>query len=110
MPITTSLAISGINFYQRYISPRKGYRCAYCALHGQESCSQYVKQSIIQVDVWAAIPLIFNRLCACREAYAILQQGQVNAASTDGSADKEPSSPYKKQGDTCANMCTLPCL
>lgn len=112
MPIKASLAIGGINFYQRHISPRKGYRCAYCVLHGQESCSQYAKQSILAVDVLAAIPLVFNRLRACRDAYAILQQNCTNEinVSSSGGDGKESDSPCKKQGDTCANVCTMPCL
>lgn len=111
--ITTSLAIGGINFYQRHISPRKGYRCAYGVLHEQESCSQYAKQSVTTVGLWEAISLTFNRLHACRAAYAVLQQNQSNEG-TDAEGEQGDTSANQctklKQGDTCANLCTLPCL
>ena len=35
-------AIAG---YQRHLSPRKGYRCAYGEVHGDQTCSAAVRES-----------------------------------------------------------------
>ncbi|WP_242032792.1 membrane protein insertion efficiency factor YidD [Oscillatoria sp. FACHB-1406] len=34
-----SLAIAAIGVYQRHLSPRKGFACAYRVLHNRDSCS-----------------------------------------------------------------------
>lgn len=115
MLLIDSLTIKGINFYQKNISPKKGYRCAYCFLHGQESCSQYAKNSILKEGLITAISLTLTRLRECRKAYEILQQHQdndtgENSQGSDKTSDSGETNPCKKQGDTCANLCTMPCL
>ena len=39
MALLTSAALAAIRFYQRWISPYKGFRCAYGAHSGRCSCS-----------------------------------------------------------------------
>ncbi len=36
-----------IEWYQIYLSPRKGFCCAHRVLHGNDSCSEWVKRLII---------------------------------------------------------------
>ena len=57
-----------IRFYQRQLSPRKGYRCAYGVLHGTGTCSSIGLQIMEQQGFWAfwrKMPLQFE---ACRAA------------------------------------------
>lgn len=46
--IARSTAIRSINTYQTRISPRKGYSCPHRLLHGGESCSEYVKNLLLE--------------------------------------------------------------
>ena len=99
-----AVAIGLIGFYQRRISPHKGYRCAHRAHHGDLSCSEYVKQTILAQGLTAACPEIRQRFADCRAAYVALQESQ------EQPAPKDDAPPAAKQGDTFANVCTLPCL
>jgi len=67
---TTSRAIAT---YQKWISPHKGFVCAHRVLHRGESCSQYIKRSILEHGLWNAIPLVQERFEDCKVANAILK-------------------------------------
>lgn len=63
-----------ITLYQRYISPYKGFRCAYGCYHQTLSCSGMVKNIIAEHGLIAGWPLIKQQFAACRLAYETLQQ------------------------------------
>ena len=59
--------IKGIIFYQRSLSPSKGYGCAYRTLLGANSgCSGFAKHAIREFGFLKAIPYIRMRLIVCR--------------------------------------------
>ncbi|QDC08404.1 membrane protein insertion efficiency factor YidD [Oceanicola sp. D3] len=62
------VAVGGIWAYQQYLSPRKGYRCAYSVLNGGTGCSGYAKHAIRDHGFFRAIPLIRSRFRACKSA------------------------------------------
>jgi len=62
-----------ISFYQKQISPHKGFACAHRVLHWDESCSQYIKRVILERGLQSAIPLIQERFEDCRVANEILK-------------------------------------
>ncbi|MCZ2202268.1 MAG: membrane protein insertion efficiency factor YidD [Cylindrospermopsis raciborskii PAMP2012] len=64
--------VSLINGYQKYLSPYKGYSCAHRILHQGESCSQYVKRSLLQQDLQTAIKLSQQRFVDCSKAAQVL--------------------------------------
>lgn len=103
-----SIAVSLIIVYQRRISPHKGYRCAHHAFYGGHTCSECAKQAVISKGLIGALPLIWKQLRECRLAYTRLQEMPFQLADAVGHRDESNSE--KKQGDTCANICTLPCL
>ncbi len=74
-----------ITFYQRWISPMKGFRCAYRAVTGGPSCSNVIRADLIREGVWRAIPLARTQFRRCRQAYASLQMSDFRppAALTD---------------------------
>lgn len=100
MQVAAAFAIFAIGFYQKRISPHKGFVCAHRAYHGGLSCSECAKQTIATHGLWCALPLIKARFVECRGAYTLL-------SSSEG-GDK--LSRLRRQGDACANVCTLPCL
>ena len=66
-----------ITFYQRFISPIKGFKCAHHVLHKQGSCSHSVKQLIMQHGVIAALPMVKARFNECRHAYLYLKMNPI---------------------------------
>jgi len=50
--------IQMINIYQKYISPYKGYSCAYRAYSGNLSCSEFAKNEIKNNGFFKSLPLI----------------------------------------------------
>ncbi len=68
-------ALLGIAGYQRFVSPRKGFACAYRVAHGGTGCSGFAKQAIRELGLIPAIPLIRTRFSACRDAAKELREG-----------------------------------
>lgn len=66
------LLLKVIGVYQKYISPLKGFSCAYGVLHKQGSCSSRI-YSIIQNEPGAALlPEISAQFRACKQAHRVL--------------------------------------
>ena len=61
--------------YQLYISPYKGFCCAYKKLHNEQSCSAYFYSCISDrnLDLSIASNLLQKRLVDCKQAYLILK-------------------------------------
>lgn len=69
----TKILTSLISIYQKHISPYKGFSCAHRVYHQSESCSQYVKRTLIENDLSTAIKLTKQRFCDCADASQKLQ-------------------------------------
>ncbi|WP_071608874.1 membrane protein insertion efficiency factor YidD [Entomohabitans teleogrylli] len=63
-----------INGYQRYLSPHKGFRCAFGALHHSSGCSEAVKQIIQRQGLTGGWPDIRQRFADCRQAAEQLEK------------------------------------
>lgn len=66
-----------IMLYQRHLSPRKGYRCAYSVLYQTQGCSGAVKDIIQQKGVIAGWGEIRQRFADCRLAAQTIRQRQL---------------------------------
>lgn len=64
---------TGIRFYQRHLSPLKGFRCAHAARHGGPSCSHAVLAIVEERGLVGGWPEVRARFAACRLAYADLR-------------------------------------
>ncbi|WP_442927663.1 membrane protein insertion efficiency factor YidD [Microcoleus sp. A003_D6] len=62
-----------VRIYQKYLSPRKGFSCAYSRLYGDESCSEYFRQIVKSQGINKAIPLFQERLRKCQMAHMKLK-------------------------------------
>ncbi|WP_269800060.1 membrane protein insertion efficiency factor YidD [Janthinobacterium sp. 67] len=58
-----------IRAYQHYLSPWKGFSCAYRVLTGRDSCSAYGDKVIARHGLRAGLPLLQRRLRACGERH-----------------------------------------
>jgi putative component of membrane protein insertase Oxa1/YidC/SpoIIIJ protein YidD len=63
------LAWLGVWVYRRWISPYKGFCCAYAALTKEPSCSAVGLQAFRENTFSQAIPIIWAQLSRCRAAY-----------------------------------------
>ncbi len=67
-----------IRLYQKYISPYKGFQCAHACLYNDASCSDAVITIIESNGLIMSLDKIKARFKACREAYLILSQKNMN--------------------------------
>ena len=109
-------ALGGIWLYQTYVSPRKGFRCAYSVAHGGTGCSGYAKHAIRDHGLWSAIPKIRQRFRDCKSAHATLVANcAVHSKRADGDAPNTINERRKRQRrenrrDFCAECTFLGCL
>lgn len=91
-----NLLILWIHWYQKYLSPRKGYSCAYRSLHHGESCSCYVKNILTEQNLLTSISLAKQRFSECAQAEKILH---IRSAENDNSLGSDSQlKPEKKSG------------
>ena len=75
--------MSAIGGYQQFISPHKGWHCAYAALHREASCSAYARDVIARDGAIRGGLLLFDRFRQCHEAAAAIR-----TASPEEACDK----------------------
>ncbi len=63
------VAILFIKKYQHHISPKKGYSCSHRITYGGDSCSQYVKRTLMDTSLFETTLLAKARFEACNDAY-----------------------------------------
>ena len=62
-----------IGLYQKYLSPRKGFRCAYRVRHRRRaSCSQFARRAIERLGVLPGVRLLRRRFHKCHRAAEVL--------------------------------------
>ncbi len=115
--VDVRVSVALIELYQRYISPFKGFRCAYRVATGEASCSEYAKQAIGEHGFWRSLQSIRNRFRQCRHAATRLaeltlanQSGPGDGASEDaeGSENQERENQKSTRGNSgCADP--FPC-
>ena len=93
--LLASLALRAIRAYQRFLSPRKGFSCAYRCATGRDGCSGYGYRVIGSFGLLAGLALLRRRLRLCGETHR-----------------RRPVVPnpvlYYQRGD-CDLPCDIPC-
>jgi putative component of membrane protein insertase Oxa1/YidC/SpoIIIJ protein YidD len=64
-----SLALGAIRFYQRHLSPHKGFCCAYRQHTGAGSCSELGHRAIRRYGVFQGLSVLNRRLTLCGVAH-----------------------------------------
>ena len=64
-----TIALAAITLYRRYISPYKGFRCAYSVHTGRASCSVHGQRVIARFGLLMGLSLIKRRLQRCSQEY-----------------------------------------
>lgn len=70
LTLLATSAVLSIQIYRRYVSPHKGYCCAYRATTGRSSCSHFAQRAIRRVGMLRAVTLIVRRFERCAKAAA----------------------------------------
>ncbi|MEJ8851954.1 membrane protein insertion efficiency factor YidD [Variovorax rhizosphaerae] len=104
-----------IGVYQRYVSPYKGFCCAYSARTKRRSCSAYAKSIIERLGAEALIAAMPRQFARCKAAYLALTL----AAAESQSEEQRQKSPWWQHCDGNCNPfdfvdpsqlhCDLPC-
>jgi putative component of membrane protein insertase Oxa1/YidC/SpoIIIJ protein YidD len=63
------LALWAIRLYQRHLSPRKGFCCAYRVHTGRAGCSALGARVIRRFGVWGGLLLLRQRLRRCSDVH-----------------------------------------
>lgn len=63
------IVLKAIRFYQRAISPHKGFCCSYAAYTGHASCSALGYRAIRRLGVWHGLSVLDRRLEKCGVAH-----------------------------------------
>ena len=99
-------ATIAIGAYRRYLSPYKGFCCAYRQVTGRRSCSAYALAVVERLGALALLQALPRQFARCKAAYA-----RWLAVAADGSARRRqarqgerrwarraPSSPDRRRG------------
>lgn len=63
-----NLSVVAINGYQQYISPYKGFCCAFRIDTGGLSCSEFAKQNIIEHGFFHSVKPILAQFSTCKDS------------------------------------------
>jgi putative component of membrane protein insertase Oxa1/YidC/SpoIIIJ protein YidD len=89
-------AIALIGGYQRYVSPHKGFCCAYRAQTGRPSWSEFARRAIRRLGLIEGLLLLRLRFAACTTSAAVLSE------SKQSEEVKNEACPlFSKEGATC---------
>lgn len=104
--LATKTALGLIFVYQRWISPRKGFRCAHSVLHGGPGCSGFAKEAIRDVGFWKAVRVIRQRFRDCHAAMLVLNSDQrpKNEDQSQSPIGKKPKESWCRP-EYCAPDC-----
>ena len=100
-----------ITAYQNYLSPFKGFSCAHRVLHGTESCSQYVKRTILERGLSDAWPNSRQRFRDCRSAYLTIMASRDNQNLIDYEGIEDDRNKNNRNSRFCdsSNSNNFPC-
>jgi putative component of membrane protein insertase Oxa1/YidC/SpoIIIJ protein YidD len=102
------VAIAAVSGYQRFVSPFKGFGCAYRHCTRRSSCSAFAKRVFARRGVSGGLGLLLLRLQACAAAAATLA-----ATNPNDPVLNEPCPLWSKEGAVCCLNATAggcPCV
>lgn len=99
-----------ISFYQKSISPHKGFCCAHRALHNGMSCSEWGKRAVVKAGVSRFFPLMFRRFEACCDAYETLcQMNESDKDQQDNDSEDSEINPIVNRESISCCISVMPC-
>jgi len=102
------LALAAISFYQRFVSPYKGFRCAYAHHTGCASCSRLGYRAIRMRGVDVGIRLLFERFERCRAAHLRHTHRHAAAGRVASGGPARSVGPRRLQRGFCEVLACVP--
>ena len=93
--LAAGAVIAAIGLYQRWLSPHKGFACAYRVHTGRASCSTLAGRAVRRHGAWGGLGVLRVRLACCAEAHARHHPPRRAA--------------WHRQRGACDAGCDLPC-
>ncbi|MCW5671190.1 MAG: membrane protein insertion efficiency factor YidD [Hydrogenophaga sp.] len=87
------IAVSALEGYQRYLSPRKGFCCAHRVLTGGASCSQFAKRVIAHHGLWVGLKATVRRFQKCKVSARQLSTMAINEQNSREGQAEAPAEP-----------------
>ena len=106
--IGRNLALSAISFYRCFLSPYKGFRCAYAHHTGSASCSRLGYRAIRRHGVGKGVGLLFQRFDRCRAAYLRHQVSRSAAGGTTPGGSSMAAGTRRTQRGFCEVLACIP--
>lgn len=104
------LALAAIRFYQRHLSPRKGFCCAYRHYTGRASCSQLGYRAIRRLGLLHGLAALRIRLTRCGIAHRRYTRHGLTLGNQAGFCDCGCDLPCDLDvGNACNVAGNLPC-
>jgi putative component of membrane protein insertase Oxa1/YidC/SpoIIIJ protein YidD len=103
--LASSLGVTLIEAYQRWLSPHKGFCCAYGALHGSGTCSSIGKRIMREQGALKFLRLMPTQFAACKAAASILA---AETAEQRAARRKARLAQYPALNDAC-NLAACAC-
>lgn len=68
------VGLGAIKFYQRFLSPLKGYQCAHRVYYGKSSCSSYAARCLTRNGFLPTLRLMKRRFKRCQRAASFMDR------------------------------------
>jgi putative component of membrane protein insertase Oxa1/YidC/SpoIIIJ protein YidD len=81
------VALSCIRAYQRFISPHKGFHCAYRVCTGCASCSELGYRAVRRFGAVKGLAVLDGRLARCAEAARLMRAPRYRPRAQAGDCD-----------------------
>ncbi len=102
-------ALAGLSGYQQFISPYKGFGCAYGVAYGRGSCSDIALRITRRFGAMRMLRLIPLQAARCKRALMVLQS--VNPSPErqgDENSGEKARPPWNCDGVYCVACCPWP--
>ena len=106
--LATRIALGMIDLYQRWVSPRKGWRCAHALHTGRRGCSALGARAIRRHGVWRGLGVLRRRFDACALSHQYLQaQHRIRPNAQAGFCDADCSGLDGCDSGCAGNACDV---
>ncbi|MBS7809100.1 membrane protein insertion efficiency factor YidD [Variovorax sp. PCZ-1] len=99
--LAANFADSAIGAYQRYLSPHKGFCCAYRVHTGRRSCSAYARGVTQRLGLFALVTALPKQFSRCKTAYQSMQTAIALENNNKNNQRKEDENICKDFCDPC---------
>lgn len=105
-----AFVLASIRLYQRHLSPRKGYCCAYRYHTGRAGCSELGYRAIRRLGLWRGLFVLRMRLDRCGMTHRRYTRSRLALGSQAGFCDCGCDLPCDLDaGSACDLAGNLPC-